>query len=127
MVVLAALGVWLAASFAYVPRTASDKHCPTAIVQLVRKPTGEGWQTRTPQPADPEFTPCQCEEKRSAQAQPDGDAGVSYLLDLPSAVMGSPVVANFIPLTTDFTFPSACAPALSSVTRSQPLPPPRTS
>lgn len=86
LTVLAVLGVWLAAAFAFVPRTSSDKHCPTALVQVVRKPSGAGWESRTPQPSDPEFQPCLCNEKKSAQARPDSGSTVQILLLLPVAV-----------------------------------------
>ncbi|HAY15122.1 MAG TPA: hypothetical protein PLB31_02010 [Fimbriimonadaceae bacterium] len=127
LTVLAVLGVWLAAAFAFVPRTSSEKHCPTALVQVVRKPSGAGWESRTPQPSDPEFQPCLCNEKKLAQAQAESDAGVSFLLNLPVATLESPVLEGFVPLP--HSSPTLSGPNLDygSVVRTQNLPPPRVS
>lgn len=124
---LAVLGVWLAAAFAFVPRTSSDKHCPTALVQVVRKPSGAGWESRAPQLSDPEFQPCLCNEKKSAQAQAESDAGTSYLLTLPVATLESPVLEGFVSLPHSSQTLSGPNLEYGSVVRTQNLPPPRVS
>ena len=127
LTVLAVLGVWLAAAFAFVPRTSSEKHCPTALVQVVRKPTGAGWESRAPQPSDPEFQSCLCNEKKSAQAQAESDAGASFLLTLPVATLESLVLEGFTPLLPSSVMPDGPNLDYGSVVRTQNLPPPRVS
>lgn len=127
LTVLAVLGVWLAAAFAFVPRTSSDKHCPTALVQVVRKPSGAGWESRAPQPSDPEFQPCLCNEKKSAQAQAESDAGASYLLVLPVAILEAPELHRFISLIESSSLPNEPNLGFRSISRTQNLPPPRVS